>query len=146
MIKAGTHTIEDGGFAVVTESVGGVPRQTIVLELSGGIDGDTLAALCAGPIEVLNEAGEVIQTHTGPFRISTHSLKLTRNSASGDVAALTAQVNALEAELVAEASAKESALTQLAIVTEQLSELRAAVDAAKASEAVSVAAVDAGGQ
>ena len=48
MIKAGTHEINDSGFAVVTEVVGGVARQALVLELPGGITGTALAALCTG--------------------------------------------------------------------------------------------------
>ena len=36
MIKAGNHTISDKGFTVVTENIGGVPRQAVVAELPGG--------------------------------------------------------------------------------------------------------------
>lgn len=86
MIRAGKYTVEDSGFTVTTERIGGLPRQAVVVELSGGITGTALDALCAGPIEVLNEKGEVVQTHTGPFRIATHGLKLVREDQSGDVA------------------------------------------------------------
>ena len=75
MIRAGKYTVEDSGFTVTTERIGGLPRQAVVVELPGGITGTALDALCAGPIEVLNEKGEVVQTHTGPFRITTHGLK-----------------------------------------------------------------------
>jgi len=37
MIKAGNHTVSDKGFTVVTENIGGVPRQAVVAELPGGI-------------------------------------------------------------------------------------------------------------
>ena len=30
MIKAGNHTVSDKGFTVVTENIGGVPRQAVV--------------------------------------------------------------------------------------------------------------------
>ena len=53
MIKAGNHTVSDKGFTVVTENIGGVPRQAVVAELPGGISDEALAAFCAGPIEVL---------------------------------------------------------------------------------------------
>ena len=78
MIKAGNKEINDSGFAVVTETVGGVARQALVLELSGGIDEATLAALCTGPVQVVDAEGNVIQTHNGPFRVATHGLKLVR--------------------------------------------------------------------
>ena len=35
MIKAGNHTVSDKGFTVVTENIGGVPRQAVVAELPG---------------------------------------------------------------------------------------------------------------
>ena len=127
MIKAGTHEINDSGFAVVTEVVGGVARQALVLELPGGITGTVLAALCTGPVEVVDEEGNTIQTHTGPFRIASHGLKLVRTSSSGDVAALTARVGELEAQLENQVSAKESALSQLASVTEQLANLQTTI-------------------
>ena len=50
MIKAGNHTVSDKGFTVVTENIGGVPRQAVVAELPGGISDDALAEFCAGPI------------------------------------------------------------------------------------------------
>ena len=127
MIKAGNKEINDSGFAVVTETVGGVARQALVLELSSGIDEATLAALCTGPVQVVDAEGNVIQTHNGPFRVATHGLKLVRTNASGDVAALTALVGELEAELETQVSAKESALTQLASVTAQLNTLQSTI-------------------
>ena len=99
MIKAGNHTISDKGFTVVTENIGGVPRQAVVAELPGGISDEALAAFCAGPIEVLAEDGSTTATYTGPFRVVSHGLKLTRTSEDSDVAALTAQVAELEAKL-----------------------------------------------
>lgn len=50
MIKAGNHTVSDKGFTVVTENIGGVPRQAVVAELPGGISDEALAAFCAGPL------------------------------------------------------------------------------------------------
>ena len=46
-IKAGNHTVSDKGFTVVTENIGGVPRQAVVAELPGGISDEALAAFCA---------------------------------------------------------------------------------------------------
>ena len=80
-----------------------------------------------GPVEVVDEEGNTIQTHTGPFRIASHGLKLVRTSSSGDVAALTARVGELEAQLENQVSAKESALSQLASVTEQLANLQTTI-------------------
>ena len=99
MIKAGNHTVSDKGFTVVTENIGGVPRQAVVAELPGGISDEALAAFCAGPIELLAEDGSTTATYTGPFRVVSHGLKLTRTSEDSDVAALTAQVAELEAKL-----------------------------------------------
>ena len=127
MIQAGTKVITDSGFAVVTETVGGVARQALVLELPAGISAEEIAALCAGPVQVVDADGNVIQTHNGPFRVATHGLKLVRTNASGDVAALTALVGELEAELETQVSAKESALTQLASVTAQLATLQSTI-------------------
>lgn len=124
MIRAGKYTVEDSGFTVTTERIGGLPRQAVVVELSGGITGTTLDALCAGPIEVLNEKGEVVQTHTGPFRIATHGLKLVREDQSGDVAALTSKVKSLEAALAKETSEKESAQDALASLSQQIELLK----------------------
>ena len=90
MIKAGNHTVSDKGFTVVTENIGGVPRQAVVAELPGGISDEALAAFCAGPIEILAEDGSTTATCTGPFRVVSHGLKLTRTSEDSDVAALTA--------------------------------------------------------
>ena len=67
MIKAGKYTIDDQGFAISLERLGGTSREVLVLELGGGIPDDALEALCSGPIEVLDESGAVVQTHPGPF-------------------------------------------------------------------------------
>lgn len=127
MIKAGNKQINDSGFAVVMETISGNARQAVILELPGGIDDETLASLCAGPIEVLDADGNTVQSHVGPFRISTHSLKLVRTDVNGDVAALTARVTELEAELSTQVSAKESALNELASVTAQLTDLKSSM-------------------
>ena len=125
MIRAGKYTVEDSGFTLTTERIGDLPRQAVVVELSGGITGTALDALCAGPIEVLNEKGEVVQTHTGPFRIATHGLKLVREDQSGDfVAALTSKVKSLEAALAKETSEKESAQDALASLSQQIELLK----------------------
>lgn len=139
MIKAGTHTINDRGFAVSMEALGGVSRQALTLELPAGISDEALEAICAGPIEVLDEAGEVVQTHTGPFRVLSHGLKLTRSDAAGDVAALTARVSALETALTEAKSAKESAQSALASLSERFQTLQASIITTpiiKAEEAV----------
>lgn len=131
MIKAGTYTVEDKGFTVSTETISGVARQVISLELPAGISDEELAALRTGPIEVLGADGEsVVQSHTGPFRIVSHGLKLTRTSEDSDVAALAARVSELETALSEEQSAKESAQSQLASLSEQLQELQQSVAAA----------------
>lgn len=135
MIKAGNHTISDKGFTVVTESIGGVPRQAVVAELPGGISDEALAAFCAGPIEVLAEDGSTTATYTGPFRVVSHGLKLTRTSEDSDVAALTAQVAALEAKLSQEQSEKESAKNALASLNAQLSALKTTMEAENAEQA-----------
>lgn len=134
MIKAGTKVITDSGFAVVTETVGGVARQALVLELPDGISEEEIAALCAGPVQVVDEEGNILQSHTGPFRVATHGMKLVRTNASGDVAALTARVGQLEAELDVQVSAKESALSQLASVTAQLTTLQTTIQEAAGNE------------
>lgn len=136
MIKAGNHTVSDKGFTVVTENIGGVPRQAVVAELPGGISDEALAAFCAGPIEVLAEDGSTTATYTGPFRVVSHGLKLTRTSEDDDVAALTAQVAALEARLSQEQSEKESALGALASLNAQLSTLKTTLEARDNSMAV----------
>lgn len=133
MIKAGNHTVSDKGFTVVTENIGGVPRQAVVAELPGGISDEALAAFCAGPIEVLAEDGSTTATYTGPFRVVSHGLKLTRTSEDSDVAALTAQVAELEAKLSHEKSEKESALARL---NEQLTTLKMTLEANSADKAV----------
>lgn len=134
MIRAGKYTVEDSGFTVTTERIGGLPRQAVVVELSGGITGTTLDALCAGPIEVLNEKGEVVQTHTGPFRIATHGLKLVREDQSGDVAALASQVATLEAALAKETSEKESAQDALASLNDKLTTLQGQLNSVQSAD------------
>lgn len=136
MIKAGNHTISDKGFTVVTENIGGVPRQAVVAELPGGISDEALAAFCAGPIEVLAEDGSTTATYTGPFRVVSHGLKLTRTSEDSDVAALTAQVAELEAKLSHEQSEKESAQSALARLNEQLTTLKMTLEANSADKTV----------
>ncbi|MEG2679222.1 MAG: hypothetical protein RR949_04715 [Oscillospiraceae bacterium] len=126
MIRAGNFTIQDNGFAVETVSVGGTSRQAIIAELPGGISDKALAAFCAGPIDVLDETGAVVQTHTGPFSILSHGLKLARTSADGDVAVLSARVTDLEAELKTANNAKENANRELASLSEQLKSLQVA--------------------
>lgn len=146
MIRAGNYTIDDKGFTTTLENVGGVNRQAIVAELPAGISDEALEALCAGPIEVLDEQGEAVQTHTGPFRLVSHGLKLTRASAEGDVAALTAHVANLEARLETANSEKKSAQDALASLSDQLAELKkrtaTTVETPVKGEAVSVDAAD----
>ena len=134
MIRAGKYTVEDSGFTVTTERIGGLPRQAVVVELAGGITGTALDALCAGPIEVLNEKGEVVQTHTGPFRIATHGLKLVREDQSGDVAALASQVATLEAALAKETSEKESAQDALASLNDKLTTLQGQLNSVQSAD------------
>lgn len=134
MIRAGKYTVEDSGFTVTTERIGGLPRQAVVVELPGGITGTALDALCAGPIEVLNEKGEVVQTHTGPFRIATHGLKLVREDQSGDVAALASQVATLEAALAKETSEKESAQDALASLNDKLTTLQGQLNSIQSAD------------
>lgn len=124
MIKAGNYSIHDNGFAVSLERLGGTAREVLVLELGGGIHEEALSALCAGPIEVLDEGGETVREHTGPFRVVSHSVRLARTSEAGDVAALTARVSHLEAELLSERSAKDSALSSLASLNAKFSALK----------------------
>lgn len=127
MIRAGNHSIDDKGFVVSMERIGGVTRQALVLELPGGISDEALSALCAGPIEVLDESGAVAQTHAGPFQAVSHGLKLVRASSNDDVAALSARVNTLEAALEAANSEKDSAVNQLAILSGRFAELKASM-------------------
>ena len=134
MNRAGKYTVEDSGFTVTTERIGGLPRQAVVVELPGGITGTALDALCAGPIEVLNEKGEVVQTHTGPFRIATHGLKLVREDQSGDVAALASQVATLEAALAKETSEKESAQDALASLNDKLTTLQGQLNSVQSAD------------
>ena len=124
MIKAGNYTIQDKGFVSATENINGVPRQALILELPGGIDEATLEAMCSGPIEVVDDNGQVVQSHAGPFRVVSHGLKLIRTSESDDVAALAARVTSLEAELAETKSAKESAQDALASLSEQFDALK----------------------
>ena len=119
---------------MTTERIGGLPRQAVVVELPGGITGTALDALCAGPIEVLNEKGEVVQTHTGPFRIATHGLKLVREDQSGDVAALASQVATLEAALAKETSEKESAQDALASLNDKLTTLQGQLNSVQSAD------------
>lgn len=127
MIRAGNHSIDDKGFVVSMERIGGVTRQALVLELPGGISDEALSALCAGPIEVLDESGAVAQTHAGPFQAVSHGLKLVRSSSNDDVAALSARVNTLEAALEAANSEKDSAVNQLASLSGRFAELKASM-------------------
>lgn len=140
MIKAGNYTIQDKGFVSTTENMGGVPRQALIVELPGGIDEAVLEAMCSGPVEVVDDGGNVIQSHSGPFRVVSHSLKLTRASTDGDVAALTARVSALETALSEAQSAKESAQSALASLSERFKTLQQSLTAvggvAQAEEAV----------
>ena len=130
MIRAGNYTVEDKGFSVTTARMGGTYRQALVMELPGAITEEELAALCAGPIEVLDENGEVAYVHEGPFGVSSHHLKLVRESADSDVAVLTTRVATLEAELAETKSAKSTALADLASVTAQFNELKLSVASA----------------
>lgn len=127
MIKAGNYTIQDKGFVSATENINGVPRQALILELPGGIDEDALGAMCSGPIEVVDDNGQVVQSHAGPFRVVSHGLKLIRTSESDDVAALTARVTSLEAELAEAKSAKVSAQDALASLSERFRTLQASI-------------------
>lgn len=127
MIKAGNYTIHDKGFVSATENINGVPRQALILELPGGIDEATLEAMCSGPIEVVDDNGQVVQSHAGPFCVVSHGLKLTRTSESDDVAALAARVTSLEAELAETKSAKVSAQDALASLSERFRTLQASL-------------------
>lgn len=124
MIKAGQFTIDDKGFAISVERLGGTSREVLVLELGGGIPDEALEAICTGPIEVLDESGAVVRTHPGPFRVASHSVRLARASEDGDVAALTARVASLEAELSEVKNAKDNALESLASLNEKFSALK----------------------
>ncbi len=130
MVKAGKYTIADQGFAASPERLGGLLREALVMELPGGIPDEALAALCAGPIEVLDEEGNVVQTHAGPFRVVSHCLRLVRSDANSDVAALRARVTSLETELSEAKSAKESALDNLASLNKRFEEFKEKVSAA----------------
>lgn len=127
MIRAGIYSIDDNGFAVSTERIGGVSRQALVLELPGGISDDALSAICSGPIEVLSESGAVEQIHAGPFRAVSHSVKLMRNSYEDDVAELSALVSTLEAALTEAENEKDSAVSQLASLSGRFEELKASM-------------------
>lgn len=137
MIRAGNFTINDQGFAASVERLGGTSREVLVLELSGGIPDEALEAICNGPIEVLDESGAVVRTHPGPFRVASHSVRFARASSEGDVAALTAHVAHLEAELSEAKSAKDSALEDLASLNAKFQELKEGVASAAESGEVS---------
>lgn len=149
MIKAGNHTVSDKGFTVVMENIGGVPRQAVVAELPAASATRPWPRSVPGPIEVLAEDGSTTATYTGPFRVVSHGLKLTRTSEDSDVAALTAQVAELEAKLSHEQSEKESAQSALARLNEQLTTLKMTLEANSADKAVvdkaPVEAMDAAG-
>lgn len=130
MLKAGNITIQDDGFAVTVERLGGSSREVMVLELDGGIAGDEIAALCAGPIELAGEDGSITRTYNGPFRVVSHTMRLARTSESGDVASLTAKLASMAAELAAERNEKNSALSSLASLRQELSDLKDAIRAA----------------
>lgn len=138
MIRAGKYTIEDNGFTVETVSAGGTVRQVLVAELPGGITNTALEAFCAGPVEVLDEDGNVVQTHTGPFAVLSHGLKLVRANPESDVAVLTARVASLEAELLTAKNAKENAQNELASLSTQLSSLRVSMATASAGDSATL--------
>lgn len=127
MIKAGKFTIDDQGFAISVERLGGTSREVLVLELGGGIPDEALEAICSGPIEVLDEKGAVVQTHTGPFYAASHSLRLVRASAEDDVAALSARVASLEAEVTEARNQKDNALNSLASLNTRFEALKESV-------------------
>lgn len=129
MIRAGNFTIDDRGFAVSTEGIGGVSRQTLSLELAAGISDEALEAVCAGPIEVLDSEGNVAQTHEGPFRVLSHGMKLTRTSATHDVSVLSARVAELETALSKEQSTRKSAQEALASLSERFKTLQESIAA-----------------
>lgn len=124
MLRAGNYTIDDHGFASALERLGGTSREVLVMELGGGIQDEALEAICSGPIEVLDESGAVVRTYTGPFRIASHSVRLVRDSAESDVAALTARMASLEAELLEAKNAKDNALESLASLSARFEELK----------------------
>lgn len=127
MLRAGNYTIDDQGFASALERLGGTSREVLVMELGGGIPDEALEAICSGPIEVLDESGDVVRTYTGPFRVASHSVRLVRESAESDVAALTARVASLEAELSEARNAKDSALESLASLNTRFEALKESV-------------------
>ena len=136
MIKAGNYTIDDHGFAVSLERLGGITREMLVLELGGGIPDEALEALCSGPIEVLDESGAVVQTHPGPFCVASHAVRLVRADAESDVAALMARVASLEAELSEARNVKDNALDSLASLNTRFEALKESVATYKVGEAV----------
>jgi len=135
MIRAGTKTIEDKGFAITNKRVGGNVRQALVIELPAGITQTTLDAFCDGPIEVLGDDGEVTSVFAGPFVATGHTLTLMRPSEADDVSALTARIIDLEAELTHVKATRESALEELASAREELSTLMTTVDSPEEAEA-----------
>ena len=134
MLKAGNYTIDDKGLALSLERLGGTAREVLVLELGGGIPDEALEAICAGPIEVLDESGAVVHTHTGPFYVASHSVRLVRANAESDVAALTARVASLEAELVEARNQKDSAMDSLASLNTRFEALKERVAAAASGD------------
>lgn len=127
MIRAGTKTIEDNGFTIERRGVGFDTRQALVIELPAGITQTQIDAFCDGPIEVLDENGNVTATYTGPFIAAGHTLTLMRESAEADVAVLSARITSLEAELAEVSATHENAVTELASAKEELSALKLTV-------------------
>ena len=105
------------------------------------------SAVVERPIDLTTMDG--MTDYTGPFRVVSHGLKLTRTSEDSDVAALTAQVAELEAKLSHEQSEKESAQSALASLNEQLTTLKMTLEANSEEKAVvdeaPVEAMDAAG-
>lgn len=130
MLRAGSYTIDDKGLALSLERLGGTAREVLVLELGGGIPDEALEAICAGPIEVLDDSGAVVHTHTGPFYVASHSVRLVRANAESDVAALTARVASLEAALVEARNQKDSAMDSLASLNTRFEALKESVASA----------------
>ncbi|MEG1562877.1 MAG: hypothetical protein RR365_04000 [Bacteroides sp.] len=142
MIKAGTKTIEDNGFTIERRGVGLDTRQALIIELPTGITQTQIDAFCVGPIEVLDDDGNVAATYAGPFIVAGHTLTLMRESAQADVAALSERITSLEAELAEVTSTHASAVTELASAKEQLTTLR--LTTSNLNETTSPPVVDAG--
>lgn len=124
MIKAGNVTIQDKGFVVNMETLGGVNRQVLMLELSGGVTDEELTALCENGIEVLDTEGNTVTTYPGAFRVVSHRIKLARENESEDVATLSAKLQELSGKLLQEQTAKETAQNALAMIQEELAVLK----------------------